>query len=120
MGRRRRVGIESRQSPARGTESTFERQTRHDMPTKPTDIDQLYGLDPVFEPGEGAGSDSLEQFVDVDCPYCGEAIQIRLDLSAGSQSYVEDCQVCCQAILMNVSVADDGTLDGVVGGRIDQ
>jgi transcription elongation factor Elf1 len=33
------------------------------------------------------------------CPYCGERISMLLDLSEdGSQSYVEDCEVCCQPI----------------------
>jgi predicted RNA-binding Zn-ribbon protein involved in translation (DUF1610 family) len=90
------------------------------MPGKPTDVDLLYGLEPVFEPGEGAGSDALEQFVEVACPYCGEVIPIRLDLSAGSQSYVEDCQVCCQPIQMAVNVAEDGTLDAVSAERMDR
>jgi hypothetical protein len=51
-------------------------------PGMPTEIDLRYGLEPVIEPGDGAGSDSLEQFVDVNGPYCGEAIPMRLDLSA--------------------------------------
>ena len=90
------------------------------MPTKPTDIDQLYGLEPVFEPGDGAGSHALEQFVELACPYCNEAILVRLDLSAGSQSYVEDCQVCCQPIQISVGVADDGSLERVSGEQMDR
>lgn len=39
----------------------------------------------------------------IHCPYCGEPMTIVLDLSAGDQSYVEDCQVCCQP--MQVSFA---------------
>lgn len=80
---------------------------------KPTDIDQLYGLEPVFEPGEEPGSDALESFTDISCPYCGEAILIRLDLSAGAQSYVEDCQVCCQPIQVDVQVDEGGALEAV-------
>ena len=30
------------------------------------------------------------------CPFCGERQTVLLDLSAGEQSYIEDCQVCCQ------------------------
>jgi hypothetical protein len=86
--------------------------------TRPTDIDLRYGLEPVFEPGaSGAG---LEPFVDVACPYCGELITTRLDLSAGSQSYVEDCQVCCQPMQMAVSVAEDGSLESVSADRLDR
>jgi hypothetical protein len=38
----------------------------------------------------------LETTVEVSCPYCGETIMLVLDLSVDSQSYIEDCQVCCQ------------------------
>ncbi len=88
------------------------------MAGKPTEIDLLYGLEPVIEPGEA--SDGLEPFTDVACPYCGETLTVRLDLSAGSQSYVEDCQVCCQPMQMGVRVAEDGTLEGVSAERIDR
>lgn len=42
----------------------------------------------------------------VTCPHCGERIGVLLDLSAGAQSYIEDCQVCCQAIQISFEVAD--------------
>lgn len=32
------------------------------------------------------------------CPYCGEPVEAVLDLSAGDQSYIEDCPVCCRPI----------------------
>lgn len=60
------------------------------------DIDALYGLEPVFEPGDSDGE--LQSFVTVSCPYCGEAFDTAVDFSAGSFRYVEDCQVCCQPI----------------------
>ena len=51
----------------------------------------------------------LEESVEVSCPYCGETISILLDLSVESQSYIEDCSVCCQP--MTVSYAcEDGQL----------
>jgi len=43
----------------------------------------------------------------VQCPYCWEAIELQLDLSAGSQSYTEDCHVCCQPILVHLTVDED-------------
>ncbi len=88
------------------------------MKPTPAEIHRLYGLDPVIEPRQEAGSDALEQFVDVDCPYCDEVILVRADLSAGSQSYVEDCQVCCQPIMLSVVVAEEGGLESVGAARV--
>ena len=46
---------------------------------------------------------------DVTCPYCGESVTIALDPGGGpSQSYVEDCQVCCQPWQVHVSYDDLG------------
>lgn len=44
----------------------------------------------------------------ISCPYCGEAISVLIDDSSPEQSYVEDCQVCCRPIVLNVSVDADG------------
>lgn len=44
----------------------------------------------------------------ITCPYCGESIEILVDDSAGSQQYVEDCQVCCRPIVVTVAVDGDG------------
>lgn len=53
----------------------------------------------------------VTQFLDernIDCPFCGERICILIDTSEGSQSYVEDCQVCCRPIhFMLIVDADD-------------
>ena len=54
-----------------------------------SEIDALYGLEPVFEPGATGGSEALEQFVAMSCPYCGESYGVAVDLSAGAQAYVE-------------------------------
>ncbi len=36
------------------------------------------------------------------CPYCGEKISLLLDCTQAGDSYVEDCSVCCQPILVNL------------------
>jgi hypothetical protein len=89
------------------------------LPPVPADahaIDALYGLEPVFEPGAGEPA-GLGEFVTVQCPYCGEAFETAVDLSAGSFQYVEDCQVCCAPIDLAGEVDDDGTLVGVTAER---
>ena len=43
----------------------------------------------------------------ITCPFCAEVMTIVIDLSAGAQSYVEDCQVCCQPMQVTFDVDDD-------------
>ena len=45
---------------------------------------------------------------DIQCPYCGELITVVLDCSIDSQTYIEDCQVCCRPINFSVTVDDEG------------
>ena len=56
----------------------------------------------------------------VDCPYCGESFTTVVDYSTGGQSYIEDCQVCCQPIEFHVAVDVDGVLTGVETRRCDE
>lgn len=44
----------------------------------------------------------------IDCPYCGEPIELLIDDSAGDQRYIEDCQVCCRPITVAVTIDEDG------------
>ena len=44
----------------------------------------------------------------ISCPYCGESISILVDDSLPEQNYVEDCQVCCRPIVLDVIVDVDG------------
>jgi len=83
-------------------------------------IDELYGLEPVYRPDEIiADRAEATKFVDVHCPYCAEIYETQIDLTAGSFTYVEDCQICCQPIELYVEVNDDGTLRAVNAGRLD-
>lgn len=44
----------------------------------------------------------------IQCPYCWEMIEITVDCSVESQEYVEDCEVCCQPIVMQITVSIEG------------
>lgn len=46
--------------------------------------------------------------VEIQCPYCGESIEIVVDCSIESQRYIEDCQVCCRPITFAVTVDEEG------------
>lgn len=37
------------------------------------------------------------------CPYCWEEISMLLDPSISQQTYVEDCEICCNPIVLKVS-----------------
>ena len=49
---------------------------------------------------------------EICCPFCAETITILVDASAGSQDYIEDCQVCCRPMQVEVTVAG-GDVDTV-------
>jgi hypothetical protein len=93
------------------------------LPEKPlneAEIDALYDLEPVLNVESTAmDRSSASEFAAVECPYCGEAFETRVDTSAGSATYVEDCQVCCQPIELEMRVADDGTLNELIACRGD-
>ena len=46
----------------------------------------------------------------IQCPYCGELIEVVLDCSIVDQSYIEDCQVCCRPIDFSVRVDHSGDI----------
>jgi hypothetical protein len=54
---------------------------------------------------------AMQNTADFFCAYCGEPSTTFIDLSAGStQSYVEDCQVCCRPNILYVHI-DEETLE---------
>lgn len=64
--------------------------------------DEDLSLDEDFPLGDGVAD--MEAVV--VCPYCGEEIEIAVDPGGGSsQSYVEDCAVCCSPWMVHVQYA---------------
>lgn len=52
------------------------------------------------------------------CPYCWEEISMLLDPSVSAQTYVEDCEVCCNPIQISSSF-QSGTLTGFEARKTD-
>lgn len=52
--------------------------------------------------------------ISITCPYCGEVFTTVVDYSAGSQTYIEDCYVCCRPIQFSVMVDIHGQLADVI------
>ena len=44
----------------------------------------------------------------INCPYCGESLEIAIDASVSQQEYVEDCQVCCKPITLRIRIDAEG------------
>ena len=48
----------------------------------------------------------------VTCPHCWEQISILIDVSvSGRQSYVEDCEVCCNPLDFKIAISQGEVLD---------
>tara|TARA_B110000967_G_scaffold2919_1_gene2985 strand:- start:1401 stop:1583 length:183 start_codon:yes stop_codon:yes gene_type:complete len=41
------------------------------------------------------------------CPYCWDKISMLIDLSVDSQSYIEDCETCCNPIEVSYSTLNN-------------
>ena len=68
----------------------LERLRRRILESDGATIDELYGLEPVFEPGAGPGTGVQPvEFVAVLCPWCGERLETRVELTSGDTSYIE-------------------------------
>jgi hypothetical protein len=52
---------------------------------------------------------ALEE-VSVQCPYCGEFVELTVDRSMLGESHGEDCQVCCQPMVILASANEGGGL----------
>jgi hypothetical protein len=86
---------------------------------EPGAVDRLYGLEPVYEPGKGMKGLLPDEFVAIQCPWCGERLETHVDLTAGAQSYIEDCQVCCSPMQLTVELEDNGALRAVQVQRLE-
>jgi hypothetical protein len=65
-------------------------------------------LDEEFPLGDGRADTEAV----VECPCCGESVQIALDPGSGAlQEYVEDCEVCCRPWRVRVQYQQDGSAE---------
>lgn len=111
--RRRILPVKSRKTQDIGS------LTRELTNLEPQLIDRLYGLEPVYEPGEGIRGTLPDEFVGIQCPWCGERLETHVDLTAGEQSYIEDCQVCCQPMQLSLELEENGALRSILVQRVD-
>lgn len=49
--------------------------------------------------------------IEISCPYCGEINIIEIDITEGlSQIFVQDCEVCCRPVELNISIDRDSNI----------
>jgi hypothetical protein len=54
---------------------------------------------------------AMQEAQEVECPHCGAPTVFFVDHTEGTrQKLIEDCQVCCRAILFCVELIDGQTL----------
>jgi transcription elongation factor Elf1 len=53
------------------------------------------------------------------CPHCWEEISMLIDLSVSRQSYIEDCEICCNPIQLTVTI-QNGEIAGFQAESIEQ
>jgi hypothetical protein len=54
--------------------------------------------------------------VRIQCPSCGETIELLVDCSVPEQRYIEDCEVCCRPLAI-LAVTDETGLPRVEVSR---
>ena len=45
-----------------------------------------------------------EEPVTISCPYCGESQVKVIDLGDMTGEYIEDCEVCCRPMILELSM----------------
>ena len=38
----------------------------------------------------------MEEFADIQCPFCGQTCEVVIDTSLARQRFTTDCEVCCR------------------------
>jgi transcription elongation factor Elf1 len=53
------------------------------------------------------------------CPHCWEEISMLMDVSVSNQTYIEDCEVCCNPIQLHV-ISDGISIQNISANSIEQ
>lgn len=75
--------------------------------------DDEYGdEEPEWESGTLSEHLDTDAETEIECPYCGETVEIVVDKAGGAtQDYVQDCEVCCQPWAVHVSLGVGGAVE---------
>jgi nitrite reductase/ring-hydroxylating ferredoxin subunit len=48
----------------------------------------------------------MEEFANVQCPFCGQSFDVAVDTSVENQCFTTDCEVCCRPFEVRVECED--------------
>jgi transcription elongation factor Elf1 len=51
----------------------------------------------------------MEEFADIQCPFCGQTFGVAVDTNIANQRFTSDCEVCCRPFEVSVE-CDDGEI----------
>jgi len=66
-------------------------------------------MEDVFQQMEASTMNILET-VQVQCPYCGEIMELQIERAEEEQELIEDCPVCCKPVTVVVTSSDNGII----------
>jgi hypothetical protein len=70
------------------------------------DVDSA-ALQKIFEDaGMGEKTGGGLKYVDVECPYCGEEFEVRVDAGEESFEMAEECRGCSKMVSFSVTIED--------------
>lgn len=58
----------------------------------------------------------MEDTATVDCPFCGQSMELVLDTTVTSQRFVTDCEVCCRPFEVTAECEDGNVVSVAVAG----
>ncbi|MEW6055995.1 MAG: CPXCG motif-containing cysteine-rich protein [Bdellovibrionota bacterium] len=61
-----------------------------------------------------------EQEISTQCPYCFSPIVVVCEPFSGTQTYVEDCEVCCKPIQISYRTDEDSNITEFSAKRLDE
>jgi Cysteine-rich CPXCG len=48
----------------------------------------------------------MDEWITIECPYCGQSFEIAVDASEDHQQFVTDCDICCRPMTVSVESHD--------------
>ena len=59
----------------------------------------------------------MQDTATVDCPFCGQSMELVLDTSIASQCFTTDCEVCCRPFEVTADCEDGDVVSVATAGN---